>query len=70
MDLREITKRYIKENGITYAAVARYMGVSRSYFHHWIQGDYDMPDYRLEQITDFLQGKAYKSLDDIRREID
>ncbi|MDO5411375.1 MAG: helix-turn-helix domain-containing protein [Lachnospiraceae bacterium] len=68
MDLRESTKAYLAANGIKREAVARYIGISKHHFYHWINGDYDLPSWHLESIRKFINGAAYKSIDEIKKE--
>lgn len=57
MKLCELSKLYLKTNGISYKFFARYLGIEYSYSVRWLNGDIPINEKYIDKIHEFLNGE-------------
>lgn len=65
MDLREVFKVYLNQNGLTAAYAARNIGVSSTSLCRWMKKERELPTETLVEIKHFMSGDFLKSVEGI-----
>ena len=65
--LNEIVSRYLDANGISSKYFAECIGCGYSYCLKWLKGGRKLRPEQIKKTYDFLNGKYYKSVDDIMK---
>lgn len=67
--LNEVTRRYLKANGISNVFFADYIGADQTVCSRWLHGKYNLNASQIQRTHDFLSGRYLKNIEDIMQEM-
>lgn len=66
--LNQVVRKYLDANGISDKFFENYIGCSQSLCSKWLKGERKLNPEQIRKTHEFLQGKHFKTVDDILKE--
>ena len=65
MDLRDLVRKFLKENDLTYAFFARKLKIDKSTLSRWLNGERELSEDVIYRIKILLNGDFVKGMGEI-----